>query len=97
MTTDTRWEMAGVGSPDVDLTTKVVKGTCRKVIGVSSGTRKEDTKTWWCNEKVKECVKRKWLNKKKWSTDGMADRSTGGKDQHKGRMRDCMTAWTQRR
>ncbi|KAE8278217.1 hypothetical protein D5F01_LYC23707 [Larimichthys crocea] len=46
----------------------VIKETGRSVLGVSSG-RKVDKETWWWNEEVKECVRRKRLTKKKWDTE----------------------------
>ncbi|KAK3510583.1 hypothetical protein QTP70_011382 [Hemibagrus guttatus] len=41
----------------------------RKVLGVSSGRRKEDKETWWWNEEVQDSVQRKRLAKKKWDMD----------------------------
>ncbi|KAK3570615.1 hypothetical protein QTP86_023803, partial [Hemibagrus guttatus] len=43
--------------------------TGRKVLGVSSGRRKEDKETWWWNEEVQDSVQRKRLAKKKWDMD----------------------------
>ncbi|KAK3532456.1 hypothetical protein QTP86_018454, partial [Hemibagrus guttatus] len=41
----------------------------RKVLGVSSGRRKEDKETWWWNEEVQDSVQRKRLAKRKWDMD----------------------------
>ncbi|KAK3535326.1 hypothetical protein QTP70_007935 [Hemibagrus guttatus] len=43
--------------------------TGRKVLGVSSGRRKEDKETWWWNEEVQDSIQRKRLAKKKWDMD----------------------------
>ncbi|KAK3516660.1 hypothetical protein QTP70_021999 [Hemibagrus guttatus] len=48
---------------------KIEKDTGRKVLGVSSGKRKEDKETWWWNEEVQDSVQRKRLAKKKWDMD----------------------------
>ncbi|KAK3509924.1 hypothetical protein QTP70_023172 [Hemibagrus guttatus] len=45
---------------------EVIRETGRKVLGVSSGRRKEDKETWWWNEEVQDSVQRKRLAKKKW-------------------------------
>ncbi|KAJ8335035.1 hypothetical protein SKAU_G00406740 [Synaphobranchus kaupii] len=50
-------------------TAEVVRETARKVLGVSSGQRKEDKETWWWNEEVQECIQRKRLAKK-WDSQG---------------------------
>ncbi|KAK3543189.1 hypothetical protein QTP70_012289 [Hemibagrus guttatus] len=54
---------------DWEATAEVVRETGRKVLGVSSGRRKEDKETWWWNEKVQDSVQRKRLAKKKWDMD----------------------------
>ncbi|KAK3544128.1 hypothetical protein QTP86_002531 [Hemibagrus guttatus] len=46
-----------------------MKMTGRKVLGVSSGRRKEDKETWWWNEEVQDSIQRKRLAKKKWDMD----------------------------
>ncbi|KAJ8375265.1 hypothetical protein SKAU_G00058450 [Synaphobranchus kaupii] len=51
-------------------TAEVVRETARKVLGVSSGQRKEDKETWWWNEEVQESIQRKRLAKKKWDSQG---------------------------
>ncbi|KAK3514994.1 hypothetical protein QTP70_003257 [Hemibagrus guttatus] len=51
---------------DWKTTAEVIRETGRKVLGVSSGRRKEDKETWWWNEKVQDSVQRKRLAKKKW-------------------------------
>ncbi|KAK3551979.1 hypothetical protein QTP70_031626, partial [Hemibagrus guttatus] len=45
------------------------QGERRKVLGVSSGRRKEDKETWWWNEEVQDSIQRKSLAKKKWDMD----------------------------
>ncbi|KAK3513783.1 hypothetical protein QTP70_028893 [Hemibagrus guttatus] len=45
------------------------KWSGRKVLGVSSGRRKEDKETWWWNEEVQDSIQRKRLAKKKWDMD----------------------------
>ncbi|KAK3528390.1 hypothetical protein QTP86_034256, partial [Hemibagrus guttatus] len=50
----------------------LVRGTGvmrRKVLGVSSGRRKEDKETRWWNEEVQDSIQRKRLAKKKWDMD----------------------------
>ncbi|KAK3526026.1 hypothetical protein QTP70_012781 [Hemibagrus guttatus] len=54
---------------DWETTAEVIRETGRKVLGVSSGRRKEDKETWWWNEKVQDSVQRKRLAKKKWDMD----------------------------
>eukprot|EP00064_Thunnus_orientalis_P013101 superscaffoldBa00002092_g13138 len=49
-------------------TAEVMKETARKVLGVSSGQRKEDKETWWWNEEVQESIWRTRLVKKKWDS-----------------------------
>ncbi|KAK3506239.1 hypothetical protein QTP70_017788 [Hemibagrus guttatus] len=48
---------------------EVIRETGRKVLGVSSGKRKEDKETWWWNEEVQDSIQRKRLAKKKWDMD----------------------------
>ncbi|KAK3571765.1 hypothetical protein QTP86_018713, partial [Hemibagrus guttatus] len=48
---------------------EVIRETGRKVLGVSSGRRKENKETWWWNEKVQDSIQRKRLAKKKWDMD----------------------------
>ncbi|KAK3507807.1 hypothetical protein QTP70_000875 [Hemibagrus guttatus] len=50
-------------------TSEVIRGTGRKVLGVSYGRRKEDKETWWWNEEVQDSVQRKRLTEKKWDMD----------------------------
>ncbi|KAK3505889.1 hypothetical protein QTP70_003761 [Hemibagrus guttatus] len=50
-------------------TAGVIRETGRKVLGVSSGRRKEDKETWWWNEEVQDSIQRKMLAKKKWDMD----------------------------
>ncbi|KAK3549087.1 hypothetical protein QTP70_031342 [Hemibagrus guttatus] len=47
----------------------LIRETGRKVLGVSSGSRKEDKETWWWNEEVQDSIQRKRLAKKKWDMD----------------------------
>ncbi|KAK3572772.1 hypothetical protein QTP86_007376 [Hemibagrus guttatus] len=54
---------------DWENTAEVIRETGRKVLGVSSGRRKEDKETWWWNEKVQDSIQRKRLAKKKWDMD----------------------------
>ncbi|KAK3543940.1 hypothetical protein QTP70_031845 [Hemibagrus guttatus] len=54
---------------DWKTTAEVVRETGRKVLGVSSGRRKEDKETWWWNEEVQDSIQRKRLAKKKWDMD----------------------------
>ncbi|KAK3511425.1 hypothetical protein QTP70_007902 [Hemibagrus guttatus] len=54
---------------DWETTAEVVRETGRKVLGVSSGRRKEDKETWWWNEEVQDSIQRKRLAKKKWDMD----------------------------
>ncbi|KAK3574634.1 hypothetical protein QTP86_011546 [Hemibagrus guttatus] len=54
---------------DWETTAKVIRETGRKVLGVSSGRRKEDKETWWWNEEVQDSIQRKRLAKKKWDMD----------------------------
>ncbi|KAK3542058.1 hypothetical protein QTP86_011361 [Hemibagrus guttatus] len=48
---------------------EVIRETGRKVLGVSSGRRKEDKETCWWNEEVQDSIQRKRLAKKKWDMD----------------------------
>ncbi|KAK3560349.1 hypothetical protein QTP86_006433 [Hemibagrus guttatus] len=50
---------------DWETTAEVIRETGRKVLGVSSGRRKEDKETWWWNEEVQDSIQRKRLAKKK--------------------------------
>ncbi|KAK3515358.1 hypothetical protein QTP70_018753 [Hemibagrus guttatus] len=54
---------------DWKTTAEVIRETGRKVLGVSSGRRKEDKETWWWNEEVQDSIQRKRLTKKKWDMD----------------------------
>ncbi|KAK3539024.1 hypothetical protein QTP86_023479 [Hemibagrus guttatus] len=54
---------------DWEATAEIIRETGRKVLGVSSGRRKEDKETWWWNEEVQDSVQRKRLAKKKWDMD----------------------------
>ncbi|KAK3574085.1 hypothetical protein QTP86_002865 [Hemibagrus guttatus] len=54
---------------DWETTAEVIRETGRKVLGVSSGRRKEDKETWWRNEEFQNSVQRKRLAKKKWHMD----------------------------
>ncbi|KAK3522406.1 hypothetical protein QTP86_009978 [Hemibagrus guttatus] len=51
---------------DWETTAEVIRETGRKVLGLSSGRRKEDKETWWWNEEVQDSIQRKRLAKKKW-------------------------------
>ncbi|KAI5615210.1 hypothetical protein C0J50_10893 [Silurus asotus] len=50
---------------DCGTTAGVMRETARKVLGVTSGNRKQDKETWW-NEEVQESRRRKRLGKQKW-------------------------------
>ncbi|KAK3561228.1 hypothetical protein QTP86_029608, partial [Hemibagrus guttatus] len=54
---------------DWETTAEVIRETGRKVLGVSSGRRKEDKETWWWNEEVQDSIQMKRLAKKKWDMD----------------------------
>ncbi|KAK3566834.1 hypothetical protein QTP86_004561 [Hemibagrus guttatus] len=54
---------------DWETTAELIRETGRKVLGVSSGRRKEDKETWWWNEEVQDSIQRKRLAKKKWDMD----------------------------
>ncbi|MCI4382172.1 hypothetical protein PGIGA_G00260710 [Pangasianodon gigas] len=54
---------------DWETTAEVIRVTGRKVLGVSSGRRKEDKENWWWNEEVQDSIQRKRLAKKKWDMD----------------------------
>ncbi|KAK3515337.1 hypothetical protein QTP70_017194, partial [Hemibagrus guttatus] len=54
---------------DWETTAEVIRETGRKVLGVSSGRRKEDKENWWWNEEVQDSIQRKRLAKKKWDMD----------------------------
>ncbi|KAK3532978.1 hypothetical protein QTP70_006210 [Hemibagrus guttatus] len=54
---------------DWESTAEGIRETGRKVLGVSSGRRKEDKETWWWNEEVQDSIQRKRLAKKKWDMD----------------------------
>ncbi|MCJ8748701.1 hypothetical protein PDJAM_G00167790 [Pangasius djambal] len=44
---------------DWETAAEVIRVTGRKVLGVSSGRRKEDKETWWWNEGVQDSIQRK--------------------------------------
>ncbi|MCJ8736341.1 hypothetical protein PDJAM_G00258540 [Pangasius djambal] len=54
---------------DWETTAEVIRVTGRKVLGVSSGRRKEDKEAWWWNEEVQDSIQRKRLARKKWDVD----------------------------
>ncbi|KAK3571762.1 hypothetical protein QTP86_018720, partial [Hemibagrus guttatus] len=64
---------------DWETTAEVIRETGRKVLGVSSGRRKEDKETWWWNEEVQDSIQRKRLAKKKWDMD----RTEGNRQEYK--------------
>ncbi|KAI5086429.1 hypothetical protein C0J45_2298, partial [Silurus meridionalis] len=47
-------------------TAGVMREAARKVLGVTSGNRKQEKETWWWNEEVQESIRRKRLAKQKW-------------------------------
>ncbi|KAK3521427.1 hypothetical protein QTP70_004449 [Hemibagrus guttatus] len=64
---------------DWETTAEVIRETGRKVLGVSSGRRKEDKETWWWNEEVQDSIQRKRLAKKK----GDMDRTEENRQEYK--------------
>ncbi|KAK3522317.1 hypothetical protein QTP86_002977 [Hemibagrus guttatus] len=65
---------------DWETTAEVIRETGRKVLGVSSGRRKEDKETWWWNEEVQDSIQRKRLAKKKWDMDRTEENRQGYKE-----------------
>ncbi|KAK3515270.1 hypothetical protein QTP70_013450 [Hemibagrus guttatus] len=63
------YKSGGSAADDWETTAEVIRETGRKVLGVSSGRRKEDKETWWWNEEVQDSIQRKRLAKKKWDMD----------------------------
>ena len=51
---------------DWTTTANIVRGTARKVLGVSSKQRKEDNENWWWDEEVQERIRKKRLAKLRW-------------------------------
>ncbi|KAI5099810.1 gastrula zinc finger protein XlCGF28.1-like [Silurus meridionalis] len=51
-------------------TAGVMRETDRKVLGVTSGNRKEDKEMWWWYEEVQESIMEKRLTKQKWDRQG---------------------------
>ncbi|KAI5094267.1 hypothetical protein C0J45_15991 [Silurus meridionalis] len=51
---------------DWEITAGVMREAAKKVLGVTSGNRKEDKETWW-NEEVQESIIGKRLTKQKWN------------------------------
>ncbi|KAK3509778.1 hypothetical protein QTP70_010522 [Hemibagrus guttatus] len=68
---------------DWETTAEVIRETGRKVLGVSSGRRKEDKETWWWNEEVQDSVQRKRLAKKKWDMDRTEENRQEYKELHR--------------
>ncbi len=69
---------------DCSTTVEVVRETVRKVLGMTSGQRKEDKEAWWWNEEVQESIRRKKLAKNNW--DSQRDKESCQKNkemQHK--------------
>uniref|UniRef100_A0A3P9HBU6 Lipoxygenase domain-containing protein n=1 Tax=Oryzias latipes TaxID=8090 RepID=A0A3P9HBU6_ORYLA len=64
---------------DWETTAEIIRETGRKVLGVSSGKRKDGKETWWWNEEVQECVQRKRLAKRKWDVE----RTEEGRQEYK--------------
>ncbi|KAK3519853.1 hypothetical protein QTP70_006688 [Hemibagrus guttatus] len=54
---------------DWEATAEVIRETGRKVLGVSSGRRKEDKETWWWNEEVQDSIQRKRLDTREGEKD----------------------------
>ena len=47
----------------------MIRETDRKVLGMSSGQRKDNKETWWWNSEVQEIVQRKRIAKKRWDSE----------------------------
>ncbi|KAI5100918.1 hypothetical protein C0J45_9904 [Silurus meridionalis] len=62
---EVRQRLSGVKEvlDDWATTAGVMREAARKVLGVTSGNRKEDKETWWWNEEVQESRRRKRLEK----------------------------------
>ena len=45
---------------------ETVREKAKKVLGMTSGRRKEDKETWWWNEEVQDIINKKKLAKKSW-------------------------------
>ncbi|XP_051784793.1 uncharacterized protein LOC127528352 [Erpetoichthys calabaricus] len=56
-----------------ETTADVVRVTARRVLGVTSGQRKEEKETWWWNGEVHESIQRKKMAKKKWDSQRDAE------------------------
>lgn len=56
---------------DWSATAHVMRDIAGKVLGITSGKRKENKDTWWWNEEVQNGIRRKRLAKRKW--DGRRD------------------------
>ncbi|KAI5086660.1 hypothetical protein C0J45_23939, partial [Silurus meridionalis] len=54
---------------DWETTAGVMSEAARKVLGVTSGNRKQDKEKWWWNEEVQESIRRKRLAKQKWDRE----------------------------
>ncbi|XP_051775811.1 craniofacial development protein 2-like [Erpetoichthys calabaricus] len=54
-------------------TADVVRVTARRVLGVTSGQRKEEKETWWWNGEVQKSIQRKRMAKKKWDSQRDAE------------------------
>ena len=71
---------------DWESTSTVIRLTGRKVLGMSSGHRKEDKETWWWNSEVQESVQRKRLAKMRWDSE----RTEENRLEYKERTREVM-------
>ncbi|KAI5615411.1 hypothetical protein C0J50_10766 [Silurus asotus] len=77
---------------DWETTAGVMREAARKVLGVTSGSRKQDKETWWWNEEVQESIRGKRLAKQKW--DRQSDEKSRQeykemRQQHKGDVQTC--------
>ncbi|KAK3513822.1 hypothetical protein QTP70_028862, partial [Hemibagrus guttatus] len=77
---------------DWETTAEVIRETGRKVLGVSSGRRKEDKETWWWNEEVQDSIQRKRLAKKKWDMDRTEENRQEYKELHRRVKREASKA-----
>ncbi|KAK3542007.1 hypothetical protein QTP86_010324 [Hemibagrus guttatus] len=77
---------------DWETTAEVIRETGRKVLGVSSGRRKEDKETWWWNEEIQDSIQRKRLAKKKWDMDRTEENTQEYKELQRRVMREVSKA-----
>ena len=49
-----------------EMVAEVLRETAQKVLGLSTGSKKEGKKTWWWNKEVQEAILQKKEARKKW-------------------------------